>query len=157
MIARGLRIAVCCALLGGAAPVAAQDGPVVVITPGESRSYQAALRRFADLTDALQGKPDAQRAARLRDMLAEALEFSSVFGVIDPKAFLAEEHSPPGDERIVCFDWTQIGADVLVDGSIRTEFGSLEVEVRVWDIARCKRIDRKTYRAPVSREPTVRS
>ncbi len=152
MIARGLRLAVGCALLAGAVPVAAEDGPVVVITPGESRAYQVALRRFADVTDALQGKSDPQRAARLRDMLAEALEFSSVFGVIDPKAFLAEEQSPPGDERIVCFDWTQTGADVLVDGSFRTEFGTLEVEVRVWDTARCKRIERKTYRAPVSRE-----
>ena len=149
---RLLAIAALCTGLATAG--AAEDRPAVVITPGAAQSYQVALRRFADLSDPLEGKADAERAGRLRDMLAEALEFSSVFRLIDPKAFLASAESPAGDgaDRVVCFDWTQIGADALVDGEFRVERGTLEVEVRVWDPARCKRLERKTYRAPLASE-----
>ena len=77
MHCRLLAIAALCT--GLAAPGAAEDRPAVVITPGAAQSYEVALRRFADLSDPLEGKADPERAGRLRAMLAGALEFSSIF------------------------------------------------------------------------------
>ncbi len=135
----------------GAAPtLSGEDRPAVVITPGEARLYRVALQRFADVS----AVPDPKRAQRFRDAMAEALEFSSVFRVLDPSAYLAAEESQSLDEgpAVFCFDWTQIGADVLVEGQIAVERGELYVDLRIWDTARCTTLPSRLKRAPVTRE-----
>jgi TolB protein len=52
----------------------------------------------------------------------------------------------------VCSDWTQIGADALVEGELSADT-ELSVEFRVWDTARCARLARKRYRQPVGDDP----
>jgi TolB protein len=47
---------------------------------------------------------------------------------------------------MVCSDWSQIGADALVEGELQVGPGQSAAEFRVWDTARCKRLDRKRYR-----------
>jgi TolB protein len=124
-------------------PAAAQQRPAVIVTPGSEQSYRVAIQRFAD------GSPAAgtERAAAFQRSLGEALELSGVFRTVDPGAFLGPEvttslEAPPP----VCSDWTQIGADALIEGEIRIDASQRSAEFRVWDTVRCQRLLRKRYR-----------
>lgn len=132
-------------------PARAEENPVVVVTPGSARTFKAALQRFADRSLA----PDPERARRLRAELGRGLEFSSVFETLSTDAFLGPEATVSlDDDRIVCADWTQIGADVLVQGEIRVDT-ELRIEFRVWDTARCKVLASKRYRQPSSADVSL--
>jgi TolB protein len=128
-------------LLAGSA--LAQDGPAVVVTPGSARTYRAAVQDFADFSAA----PDEKAAAEFRGVLEEALAYSSVFAPLSHEAFLGPGRTPAldGDEPVICPDWTQIGADALVQGEIRAD-SDFSVEFRVWDLGRCVPVLRKRYR-----------
>jgi TolB protein len=125
-----------------AAGAGAQERPAVVVTPGSARTFRAALQTFADRS----ALPDAARAERLREALGRALEYSGVFKILSQEAFLGPEVGGGLDdgEPIVCSDWTQIGADALVQGEFRVD-GEPVAEFRVWDTARCARLARKRY------------
>jgi TolB protein len=142
---RAWQLALALVLVLGAARAGADERPAVVVTPGAARSFKVALQSFGDRS----AVPDPSRAERLREALGAALEFSSVFQVLSPQAFLGPETSSPLDTgpSPICSDWTQIGADALVAGEIRGDAG-LEVEFRVWDTARCTRLARKRYLEP---------
>jgi TolB protein len=130
-------------LLFGALAAGAEDRPTVVVTDPSATAYRVALQSFA-----VQGPvgPDA-RSAQVRAALAEALEFSSLFEVIDAKAFLGPVETGSLDERLVCGDWSQIRADALVQGEIRAAGEGLTVEYRVIDVARgCRSLRRHRYR-----------
>jgi TolB protein len=132
-----------------AAPAArAQDRPAVVIDPGQARTYGAALQRFADGS----ATPSAGKVGAFREQIAKGLAFSSVFRVIDSKAFLGPETtvSLDGGPPVICPDWSSIGADALVEGTLRTEAAQLVVEFRVWDTTRCTKLLRKTYQQPAT-------
>ena len=131
------------ALALGPGAARAQDGPAVVVTPGSARVFKAAVQEFADFS----AVPDAARARRFREALEEGLAFSSVFEALSPKAFLAPAKTAAldGDEPVVCTDWSQIGADALVEGEIRADT-DFSIEFRVWDTTRCVRLARKRYR-----------
>jgi TolB protein len=125
----------------------AERRPAVIVTPGSARTFRAALQRFA--------APDTARGEAFRDALARHLEFSSIFQSIDRAAFLgpAVTASLDGGPPLVCSDWSQIGADALVEGELSdtgTRFGA---EFRVWDTARCIRLIRKRYRQPAEADP----
>jgi TolB protein len=125
----------------------------VVVTPDSQRSYRAAIQRFADVSPA----PRASRSPKFRDALGAALEFSSVFAQIDEKAFLGPEvtMSLADDSAIVCSDWTQIGADALVQGEIGVVEGRFGVAVRVWDLVRCKDVLRRRYSQSADKNPAI--
>jgi len=134
---------------GVAAAAAAGDRPAVVVTPGSAQTYRMALQRFGDAD----GPPT--RATDFHDTLGAALEFSGVFDLLSPKAFLGPETTPTGTDAppLVCSDWTQIGADALVEGWIRDDGPQLEVEFRVFDTTRCRRLLRKRYRQSRAADP----
>jgi TolB protein len=120
----------------------------VVVTPGSARTFRAALQRFAG--------GDVRRAEEFRDALARALEFSSVFVSLDRKAFLGPEVTISLDgPSPVCTDWTQVGADVLVEGVLGQDVGEQIVEFRAWDTARCVRLLGKRYRQPLGADPLI--
>ena len=116
----------------------------VVVTPGSEKSYRFAIQRFADRST----PPDGKGVVAFRDAVSDALEYSGVFQRIDEKAFLGSEvtEALEGGPPVVCSDWTQIGADALIEGEIRRDTGSFTVTVRVWDAVRCKDLLRKRYR-----------
>jgi TolB protein len=122
-----------------AAGSATAERPAVVVTPGSERTFRAALQRFAS--------SDEKGAQAFGEALAAGLEYSGVFQVLDPKAFLAPVVSGPlSDDPPVCSDWTPIGADALVRGALREEPGEFVAEFEVWDTTRCMRLERKRYR-----------
>jgi TolB protein len=126
-----------------AGPARAEDRPVVVVTPGSQQTYRAAIQRFADLSTT----PSPERSATFQRALRDALEFSDVFRVVDPAAFLGPEATVALDgPPPVCSDWTSIGADVLIEGELRFEGLERSAEFRVWDAVRCRNLLRKRYR-----------
>ncbi len=138
-------------------PVAfAQGKPPVIVTDPSARVYRVAIQRFAGTTE------DA--SARLREKIGTALEFSSLFRPLDPIAFLGADQTPSLDEDLAfaCGDWSQIGADALVQGEIRSETklgigkSDLVVEFRVRDVARsCRKLIRKRYRGGPDKESEI--
>ena len=126
-------------LLAGSVP--ADDRPTVVVTDPSATAYRVALQTFADRT------LDPVRVKTLRVEVAAALEFSGLFQMIDPAAFLGPATTGSFDDRVVCGDWSQIRADALVQGEVRLEAGRLVVEYRVIDVARaCRSLRRHRYR-----------
>lgn len=133
-------------LLAGVSRVAAEDRPSVVIDPGQARNYGVAVQRFATASAAANpGRVDA-----FREQIVRGLEFSSVFRSIDPKAFLGPETTVSIDDgdSVLCGDWRSIGADALVEGTLRTDAGQFIVEFRAWDTTRCSMLLRKRYAQP---------
>jgi TolB protein len=129
------------------------DRPTVEIAPGKLQAYRVAVQRFADR--AVPSIPS--RAGDLRESVEAALRLSGVLLPIPSEAFLGEESSSElrSGPRYDCADWTQSGADALVEGQISIERGRLAVEFAVWDTARCKRLARQTLSRPPGQGPLL--
>jgi TolB protein len=139
------------ALALAAAPRArAQDVPIV-IEQGKARTYRIAVQRFADNSAPKSG----ERIARFRDALQDALEFSGLFQRIPDAAFLGplETDSVDDGAPIACPDWTQIGADALLQGEIARNAEGFQVAFRVWDTARCRDLMRRRYTQKATADP----
>ncbi|MFP8880629.1 MAG: Tol-Pal system beta propeller repeat protein TolB [Myxococcota bacterium] len=138
----------CVVLIYGTTWVAAAaERPAVIVTSGSGQRFKVALQRFA-------GGPGADDYRRV---LGEALESSSIFRLIDEKAFLGPNTTEVlgGSAQLVCSDWSQIGADVFVEGALRTEGADFIAEFRVWDLAGCERKLRKRYAQPAADDSTI--
>jgi TolB protein len=132
---------------------AQEQRPAIEITPGRARAFRVAVQRFVDNAEPVNNR----RAEDLRTAIGEALEFTGVLLPLDRAAYLAPEESGPLSNRgrSDCIDWTQSGADALVEGEIRSESGVLVVEFAVWDTARCIRLERKTVRRVRTQAPLL--
>ena len=137
------------AALCGSGPVAAQwPEPAIVVTPGEGRAFHAAVQRFAD-----GGSPaEPGRADALRSEIQEGMRFSDVLLPLADDAFLGplETTELADGARGDCSDWTQGGADALVEGVIATSAEQLVVEFQVWDTARCRLLEKGELKRPLS-------
>ncbi|HKE11949.1 MAG TPA: Tol-Pal system beta propeller repeat protein TolB [Myxococcota bacterium] len=139
-----------CAVSG---PVFAQEeNPAVVVPPPtEGGVYKAAVQRFFDL-----GGGTTQLDS-VREGIGGALEFSSLFKVLAPGAYLASDSSQrlDGTPPLACADWRQIGADALVEGELSQSGKEASVEFRVWDVPRCRKLMRKRYTGPATDLPRI--
>jgi TolB protein len=161
---------------GVAAPTRADERVPVVVTPGSERSYRIVVQRFADSAaadaadaDTRAGEatgaeaaaaPDEKRVRAFREDILNALEYSSVFRRVEEAAYLGPISSGPfdGAPPPVCSDWTQIGADVLLEGEFQRDAAKFAVAFRVWDTARCRELLRRRYSqaADAAPEPVAR-
>jgi TolB protein len=150
-VTRALRLALALLLAAASLPAAAQERPTVLVTPlGSTKSFRVALQTFADRS-AQQGRGLPER---LRHGIASGLEYSDVFQLVDPAAFLgaATTDSLEGDPPL-CSDWTPIGADALVQGEVESGPAQLAVRFHVWDTVRCQLLLRKRYAQEASADP----
>lgn len=128
------------ALVSAAAPSRAQqetdsERPAVVITDAGGRRLQIATQQFAG---------SGVDVAALRKDIGAALDFSAVFQSVDPAAFLGPRQSAGLSDALDCASWRQIGADALLEG---TTAAGAAIEVRAWDVARCRAVLSRKYRA----------
>ncbi len=125
-------------VLLSAPPASGQGRPTISIAGAEGQDYKAAVQRFV-------ADPGAQQsAAEIHVALREALEFSSLFAIVDEKAFLEPIRSPELERARTprCPNWNQIGADVLVQGQVSTTAEGIRAEFRLWDVNTCKALIR---------------
>jgi len=151
---RGAAPALCFAILVFFAHTAfAQGRPAVIVDPGKRQVFKAAVQRFSDLSKL----PTDERTVEFRSALSNAVEFSSVFELIDPKAFLGPDQTEDFGRRqgLACVDWTTVGADAFVEGTIKADDRQFSVEFRIWDTGRCQSLLRKRYRQDVGLDPTA--
>ncbi len=121
----------------------AQERPAVLVTDPSARKYRAAVQRFAEVGS----QADLGAAAEFRNQIAAALEFSGLFTSLPLKAFLAGDVTQKfAGSRLVCSDWSQIGADAFVEGEVRREASGLSAEFRAWDVGRCRDFPQRLYR-----------
>jgi TolB protein len=80
------------------------------------------------------------------DLLSDALNFTGYFEIMDRKAFLfdpqKDEIAPPG---LQFQNWTLIGAELLITGSIQASAGQLSVELRLLDTYQRRQVIGKRY------------
>jgi len=135
-------------LLGWAGLAAAEERPIIEISPGKERAFLAAVQVFRD--DLV--PPDPQRAGRLLESIEQGLDFNGVLLPLSRDAFLGSEVTTElaTDQRYDCGDWTQSGANALVEGVIGGANGEVTVSYGVWDPARCVRLLRGRLTRPAS-------
>jgi TolB protein len=125
----------------------AQERPAVVVTSGKEQKFSVALQKFG-------GPRDGEA---YREGMSAALEFSSLFRMIDRKAFLGPTTTEilGGRAGIECAEWSTIGADVFVEGVLSVEQDQFVAEFAVWDLAGCQRKLRRRYRQASSADPLI--
>ena len=146
-VSRFIRIAIAGLLATAAASETAlgEDRPPIVIADPSARRYRAALQEFARLD----AGTERALVERLDGAIRGGLEFSGMFEAIRSEAFLEPLVSPPLESAPTptCPNWSQIGADALIQGELEQGPGELRVEFRVVDVARgCLVQVRKRYR-----------
>lgn len=133
---------------------AAEERPIIEVTPGKEQAFHVAVQTFrvelASLSaegapvvsEARVSERSAERARVLRSSVEAGLDFNGVLLPLSQAAFLGPQQTLSLDSRrrSDCSDWRQSGADALVEGAIRGAGAEIEVEYRVWDVARCVRL-----------------
>jgi len=144
---RVLTLVVAVAAVTTAAEIQAAERPSVVIKGGGEQTFAVALQKFG-------GDFDAEA---YRDGMAAALEFSSLFRLIDRKAFLGPTTTEVLSDRsdVNCTEWSTIGADVFVEGVQHVEQDQFVAEFGVWDLAGCQQKLRRRYRQALSADPLI--
>ncbi len=139
---KALSIVALCIVCAPDVGLAQSQKRVVEISPGRAKAFRVAVQRFRDRAQPMR----PARADDLRAVIGDALDFTGILLPLDPAAYLGPDESEPLSNRgrSDCPDWSQSGADALVEGEIRSGTGTLEIEFTVWDTARCVRLARKT-------------
>jgi len=82
------------------------------------------------------------------DLLGKDLELSGLFRVIDRSAYIESAQSSGVTADTIDFrDWSAIGAQALVKGTIERGDDGLVVEARLFDVVDAKQLGGKRYRA----------
>jgi TolB protein len=126
----------------------AEERPIIEISPGKERAFHVAVQLFRDDLE----PADPARAAKLLKSIEQGLDFNGVLLALSREAFLGPEVTQElaGGRRYDCADWTQSGANALVEGVISGGGGEVEVSYRVWDTARCVRLLRARLVRPAN-------
>ncbi len=112
----------------------AADRPTIVVEAGKETKLKLAVQRFVARS------PEAQALAdELNTALAGGLDFSGQFERINERAFLEPVTSPAIDPAppVKCPNWSQIGADGLVQGQVEVTVEGVRTLFRVHDVVSC--------------------
>lgn len=97
---------------------------------------------------------ERQIADGITNKLSEMLMFTGYFKLVNPDAFLEEPKVNGIDEARINFrNWTVIGADLLVTGSVLEDDGKIVVELHLFDTFREIEFVKKDY---IGKEKSVR-
>lgn len=89
-----------------------------------------------------------REAGTFADIVAKDLDLSGFFRVIDRGAYIENpQQSGVTADTIDFRDWSTIGAQALVKGTVEREGDGLVVEARLFDVVEGKQIGGKRYRA----------
>ena len=129
-------------------PALAEERPIIEIHPGKEQAFRVAVQLFRD--DLL--PIDPKRSGRLLEAVEEGLDFNGVLLPLAREAFLGPQVTieMAGGRKYDCADWTQSGADAFVEGVINGGGGEVEVSYRVWDTARCVRLQKASLVRPAA-------
>jgi len=101
------------------------------------QKFKMAIPDFKNL-----GRSDQcpEMAVKLAEVLSNDLDLSGYFSPMDKAAFLEEQGVALTLESIRFKNWSVIGADLLIKGGYACAGGSLEVQVRLFDVFQGKQL-----------------
>ena len=80
------------------------------------------------------GQSHAKLGRMLSGLLAETVEFTGFFKILDRESFLENPQRPGFMQHTINFkNWTDIGAELLIKGGFQCKGDMLEVELRLFD------------------------
>lgn len=95
-----------------------------------------------------EGTGDSQIGRQASDLLAETLDFTGYFKVLDRAGFLADPQSQAIVGANIDFSaWTGIGAELLVTGGFIVRDDRIELELRLFDTFKAQMLVGKKYTA----------
>ena len=80
------------------------------------------------------------------DLLSETLEFTGYFKILDRDAFLVDIQTVTSLANVNFYNWTSIGAELLVTGGVLIEDNQIEMELRLYDTFKEKLLVGKRYK-----------
>jgi TolB protein len=89
----------------------------------------------------------AESAQEARDILAETIDFTGYFKIIDKAAYLEDPQVAGITAPSINFrNWTVIGTELLVTGGLSRSGEAVEIELRLFDAVKAKAVLGKRYR-----------
>ncbi|MFH1984098.1 MAG: Tol-Pal system beta propeller repeat protein TolB [Pseudomonadota bacterium] len=145
---RLFEIAILCVILWlVAVPAAMADYEYIDITNPFLKKIPLAIPQFKVYSADAAATEAFGNAARI---LSQSLDFTGYFKILDPAAYLYDPADPPVIGPNIDFaNWTGIGAELMITGSMLTREGVVEVELRLFDTFKEKLIVGKKYTAQV--------
>ncbi len=80
------------------------------------------------------------------DLVAETLDFTGYFKILDRGAFLVDMQTVTALANVNFHNWTSIGAELLVTGGVLIEGNQVEMELRLYDTFKEKLLVGKKYK-----------
>jgi TolB protein len=103
-----------------------------------------AIPDFKPLETGQDSRETADEAAQL---LAETLQFTGYFNILDKGAYLEDPRASGISEASINFrSWTVIGAELLITGGVRRSPDAVEMELRLLDTFKGQSVIGKRYR-----------
>ena len=96
------------------------------------------------------GDDTTQLSRILSDLLADTLDFTGYFKIMNREAFLVNPQTDAGFANVIFHDWTSIGAELLVTGGVLVKDNLLEIELRLYDTFKEKLLVGKRYQGGIS-------
>jgi len=96
------------------------------------------------------GEAGVQLSRQAADLLAETLEFTGYFKIMDREAFLQDPQTDDFSAVVKFQNWTGIGAELLITGTIMTIDNLVEVELRLYDTFKESLLVGKRYKGWLS-------
>jgi len=92
------------------------------------------------------GEDSGVDAAAACELLTETLNFTGYFKLLDPAAFLEYPHNTGIDaENLHFYNWTSVGAELLITGGVSVSDGRVSMELRLFDTFKEKLLVGKRY------------
>ena len=114
------------------------------------RKIPTAIPWFKNVSGNMKGR---DLSVALADAVSDTLEFTGYFEMLDHGAFLADPQDPKIVAAEITFrNWTVIGSELLVTGSVAAEEEHMELELRMFDTFQEKLIVGKRYRGRISNQ-----
>ncbi len=121
---------------------------VIEVGSPDFRPYPLAIPDVRDVGGA--GKP-SDACGAITATLRWDFDFTATFKVLDPKSYLADPAKEGLPAASIKFsDWTSVGAEGLIKGGVKERSGSIEADLRFYDVATGRQLLQKTYTGPAS-------
>lgn len=89
---------------------------------------------------------DQKELLRTADLLADMLDFTGFFTMLDRGAFLIDPQKPPLTKNDINFhNWTSIGTELLITGGMIKKGDLIDLELRLFDVISGQRLVGKRY------------
>ncbi|MGD9331599.1 MAG: Tol-Pal system beta propeller repeat protein TolB, partial [Desulfobacterales bacterium] len=100
-----------------------------------------------DFKPLAEGGATRETSAEAAQLLAETLQFTGYFNILDKGAYLEDPRASGITEASINYrNWTVIGAELLITGGLRRTDDVVEMELRLFDTFKAQSVIGKRYR-----------